>query len=107
MKLSIVIPAYRSEQTIVRCLETFRAQGVPAEIIVVDSSPDGRSAELAATVPGITLLRSEDRLLPHAARNVGVGASQGDLLLFSDPETFARTVLVIPEDAQAESFTYQ
>ncbi len=88
MKLSIVIPAYRSEQTIARCLETFRAQDVPAEIVVVDSSPDGRSAQLASAVPGIHVLTSAERLLPHAARNVGVRASHGELLLFTDPDIY-------------------
>jgi GT2 family glycosyltransferase len=88
LTLSIVIPAYRSEQTIVRCLETFLAQDVAAEIIVVDSSPDQLSAGLASAIPGITVLTSAVRLLPHAARNVGVGASTGDLLLFSDPDIY-------------------
>jgi glycosyltransferase involved in cell wall biosynthesis len=86
--LSIIIPAYRSEGTIARCLDEFRAQGVPAEIIVIDSGPEGRSASIAASIPGITVITSEKRLLPHAARNVGVRLSQGELLLFTDPDIY-------------------
>jgi GT2 family glycosyltransferase len=87
-RLSIIIPAYVSEGTIARCLEGFLAQGVPAEIIVVDSGPEGRSASIAAGVPGVTVMASEKRLLPHAARNVGARVSHGELLLFTDPDIY-------------------
>jgi GT2 family glycosyltransferase len=88
--LSIVVPAYRSERTIEASLRSFASQGYPAEIVVVDSSPDERSAEIVRRLPEITLIRSRQRLLPHAARSVGVRASDGDLLLFTDPDIYAQ-----------------
>lgn len=45
-RISVVIPCYRSEATIGRCLRALRAQvGAPVfEVVVVDSSPDGATA---------------------------------------------------------------
>lgn len=86
--LSIVIPAYRSERTIEASLRSFTAQGYRAEIVVVDSSPDERTAEVVRRVAGVRLIRSGARLLPHGARNAGARASAGELLLFTDPDIY-------------------
>ena len=86
--LSIVIPAYRSEQTIEASLRSFLAQSYPAELVVVDSSPDERTAEVVARFPDVRLVRPPGRLLPHAARNVGARATTGELLLFTDPDIY-------------------
>ena len=86
--LSIVIPAYRSEQTIEASLRAFLAQSYPAEIVVVDSSPDERTAAIVAQIPEVRLIRPPGRLLPHAARNEGARATSGELLLFSDPDIY-------------------
>lgn len=86
--LSIVIPAYRSEQTIEASLRSFLAQSYPAEIVVVDSSPDERTAAVVAQFPEVRLIRPRTRLLPHAARNEGVRATSGELLLFTDPDIY-------------------
>jgi GT2 family glycosyltransferase len=87
--LSIVIPAYRSEQTIEESLRSFLAQTYPADIVVVDSSPDERTAEIVAQFPEVRLIRPGARLLPHAARNLGARATEGELLLFTDPDIYA------------------
>jgi glycosyltransferase involved in cell wall biosynthesis len=86
--LSIVIPAYRSEQTIEASLRSFLAQSYPAEIVVVDSSPDERTAAVVARFADVRLVRPPTRLLPHAARNEGVRATTGELLLFTDPDIY-------------------
>jgi glycosyltransferase involved in cell wall biosynthesis len=94
--LSIVIPAYRSEQTIEASLRSFLAQSYPAEIVVVDSSPDDRTAAIVARFPEVRLIRPRGRLLPHAARNEGARATAGELLLFTDPDIY-------PEDRAVET----
>jgi glycosyltransferase involved in cell wall biosynthesis len=86
--LSIVIPAYRSEQTIEASLRSFLAQSYPAEVVVVDSSPDERTADIVARFPEVRLIRPNARLLPHAARNKGARATTGELLLFTDPDIY-------------------
>jgi GT2 family glycosyltransferase len=86
--LSIVIPAYRSEQTIEASLRAFLAEAGDAEIVVVDSSPDEATADVVRRIPEVQLLRPPQRLLPHAARNVGAAATSGGLLLFTDPDIY-------------------
>ncbi len=88
--LAVVIPAFRSERTIRRCLELFAEEAPDAELIVVDSSPDGASAAVARSVGGVSVLVSERRLLPHAARNLGAASSDAPLVLFTDPDIYPR-----------------
>ena len=88
-RLSIVIPAYRSDQTIAASLRSFLEQTYPADIVVVDSSPDERTAEIVARFPEVRLVRPGRRLLPHAARNEGARATTGELLLFTDPDIYS------------------
>jgi glycosyltransferase involved in cell wall biosynthesis len=88
---SIIIPAYRSEQTIGRCLTTMLDQvGLPSEIIVIDSSPDdGTEQTVRSGFPSVHYWRSRQRLLPHAARNQGARLARSDLLVFTDPDIYA------------------
>ena len=88
-ELAIVMPAYRSDQTIAASLRSFLAQGQDAEIVVVDSSPDERTAEIVSTFADVRLVRPGRRLLPHAARNEGARATDAPLLLFTDPDIYA------------------
>src|SRR5262249_55455832 len=73
LDVTIFLPAYKSEKTIVRCLRTITAQHYPLlEVMVVDSSPDDRVEELIRSgFPKVAYLHSKVRLLPHAARNLG------------------------------------
>lgn len=89
--VSVVIPAYRSHATIGRCLSALRVQTHrDFEVVVVDSSPDERTAELVSTgFPEVTFEHSQVRLLPHAARNRGVELAHGALLVFTDPDVYA------------------
>ncbi len=62
------------------------------EIIVVDSSPNNLCEEIISkNFQGIDYYHSKVRMLPHAARNYGVERSNGDVLIFSDPDIYAPT----------------
>lgn len=87
-EVAVVIPAYFSERTLGASLRAFLAQGVDVEVVVVDSAPDGASADVAEDLPGVRAIRSPTRLLPHAARNVGAHATSAPLLLFTDPDVY-------------------
>ena len=87
--LSIIMPAYRSQQTIEASLRSFLAQSYPAEIVVVDSSPDDQTARVVAGFPEVRLIRPPARLFPHAARNEGARVTSRELLLFTDPDIYA------------------
>lgn len=89
-RVSVVIAVYRSEATFERCLETMSAQSFGSyEVVAVDSSPDERCREIAERFPAVRYLHSPERLLPHAARNLGADVARGELLLFTDPDIYA------------------
>ena len=90
-RVSVVFPAYRSEQTVGGCLAALRRQTfADFETVLVDSAPGAGSAAVAARgFPEVRVHVSERRLLPHAARNLGVTLARGDLLVFSDPDTYS------------------
>ncbi|HYC59358.1 MAG TPA: glycosyltransferase family A protein [Thermoanaerobaculia bacterium] len=88
-RVSVVIPAYRSDATIARCLRAIEAQTYrDFETIVVDSSPDEKTADVVRGFSFVNFFRSTARLLPHAARNQGVTLARGELLVFTDPDIY-------------------
>ena len=101
-RVSVVVPIYRVEAYLEECLASLRAQTfTDLEVVMVDDgSPDG-SAAIAARVAEedarFTLLRQENAGL-GAARNAGVAAAGGELLMFVDsddrlpPEAIAHLV---------------
>ena len=96
-RVSVVIPAYWSHNTLASCLQALRCQTrLPDEIIVVNSSPESETAALVqAGYPEVIFEQSPLRLLPHAARNRGVELATGDVLAFIDAD------VVVQADALA------
>lgn len=86
--VSVILPAFLSHETIGACLESLRRQTFrDFEVIVVDSSPDGRTEQLVAgRFPEVHLLRSAARLSPHLALNFGVRRARGRILAFTAPD---------------------
>jgi GT2 family glycosyltransferase len=89
-RLSVVVPAYNSHATLTKCLEAISRQTFAGfEVIVVDSGPSPRGAEIIADhFPWVRLERAGQRLLPHAARNRGTSLAEADLLVFTDPDVY-------------------
>ncbi len=88
--LSVVLPAYHSHATLGRCLEAIAAQSrTPDEVIVVNSSSEPDTAAVVSRFPKVRLIQSAARLLPHAARNVGLAEAHGETLVCSDPDVIA------------------
>ncbi len=85
--ISVIIPSYNSGTTIITCLNAIEkaAEEIPAEIIVVDSSDD-ETKELLEKRDDISLIRSENRLYPGEARNVGAEKASGKILCFTDAD---------------------
>ncbi len=88
--ISVIIPLYNSDETLDRCLasldhQTFRN----FEVVLVDSSPDDRSAAVCRTHAVDALyVHTDHRLLPQAARNCGAQYAHGRLLAFTDPDIY-------------------
>jgi glycosyltransferase involved in cell wall biosynthesis len=87
-RVSVILPAWNSQDTVAACLESLRAQSFrDFEVILVDSSPNQETDELVRKrFPEVHLHRSASRLWPHAARNLGVTLARGEVLVFSDPD---------------------
>jgi len=86
MKLSIVVPAYNSEETLERCLSAIlaaTAEREDCEVIVVDDGSEDRTPEIAQGFP-VRLIRSERNEGRIRARERGARAARSDRILFVD-----------------------
>ena len=94
-KLSVVIPSYREEGYIEETLKALRNQDYKnVEVIVVDSSPDEKTRDVAKKYADKTLHFPERGV--SKARNLGAQNSSGDIIVFIDADT------VIKKDALAK-----
>jgi glycosyltransferase involved in cell wall biosynthesis len=89
--VSVVVPVYGSEKTLPGFLDALRRQTFrDFEALLVDSSPTEACGKIvAARAEPLTYVRSDRRLLPQAARNVGAERSRGVLFVFTDPDVYA------------------
>jgi glycosyltransferase involved in cell wall biosynthesis len=96
--LSIVIPAYRAEAHLGRCLHAL-APGVQTaeegswEVVVVDDLSPDRTASLAEDL-GARVVRHAENRGAAAARNSGAAAARGPVLLFVDSDVVPSPGLV-------------
>ena len=88
LRISVVIPAYRAWTTLPAVLAALRPQieGRNREAIIVDSSGDGRAANLARATPWARVIALPERALPGAARNVAYPEARGELIAFTDAD---------------------
>lgn len=90
MKLSIIIPVYRTQNTLQRCLESILCQSfTDYEIILVDDgSPDNcpyLCDEYAQKDARIKVIHKENGGLSDA-RNIGIQQAQGEYITFIDSD---------------------
>jgi glycosyltransferase involved in cell wall biosynthesis len=85
----VVIPAYNSEATLLRALESVAAQTLrPSEILVVDDA----SSDATRTVAGsfgkaaVDVISLRTNVGASGARNQGIGAATTDLVAFLDAD---------------------
>ena len=85
--VSVIVAAYNSEDFLPRCLDSLENQTYrDFETIVVNSSPENRTAQVVSKFPFVRFFQSPDRLFPHAARNAGMKMARGSLFAFTDAD---------------------
>ncbi len=87
-RISVVIPAFQASASIERCLAAVARQTLPPEqyevIVVDDGSTDdtaNRASRCGARV--VRLLRNQG---PAQARNAGLAAARGEIVVFTDSD---------------------
>ena len=100
MKLSIVIPVYRVEGTLDRCVESVLIQDVDdMEVILVDDgSPDScpqMCDQWAVRDNRIQVIHKENGGLSDA-RNAGIDIAQGDMITFVDSDDWLEENTLAP-----------
>ena len=87
--MSIIIVSFNARSDLSRCLESLHhpVPTSPHEIIVVDNASHDGSAEAARRCTDVIVIESGGNLGFARAANVGIRASQGDLLLLLNSDT--------------------
>ncbi len=116
MKLSVVIPVYRVEAFLEKCVGSVLLQdGIDLEVILVDDcSPDGCGALCDRLAEGDSRIKVVHRSVNgglSAARNSGIAIASGDLITFVDsddwiaPNTYAPNIELMEQwDADCIEF---
>lgn len=92
MKISIIIPVFRVEKTLPRCVNSILGQNFTDwEMILVDDGSDDNAPQIcdkyAASDSRIHVIHKENAGL-GAARNTGIVASKGEYLMFIDSDDY-------------------
>lgn len=90
-EVSVVIPSYRSGETLEASVQSILKQQTRFrfQVLVVDSSGHETPARTLKNYPQVQLLSSPSRLFPGAARNLGAPRSTGRYLAFLDADARA------------------
>jgi len=88
---SVIVVSRNSEDTIRQCLSSLVEQdfNMPFEIIVVDSSSDRTPEIIRNEFPEVKLKHFRKIILPGRARNIGVKASSGEVILFLPADCYS------------------
>ena len=90
--ISIIVPVYKSEKTLTRCVESIRLQtfGDFEVILVVDGPPDGSgilAEKLSLSDARIRVINQENQGV-SAARNRGIKEAKGEYIRFLDSDDY-------------------
>lgn len=88
--VSAVVVSHEGGDRVLACLAAlFRQTVPPLEVLLVDNgSTDSTPERVAAAFPSVRVLALPDNRGPGAARNVGLAAARGDLVLWIDHDIY-------------------
>ena len=90
--ISIVVPAYNAEDTIVKCIESLLSQTYPKdkhEIIVVDNNSKDKTYKIIQSFPDVIALQQRDKQNSGATRNFGIRHARGKIIANIDSDCIA------------------
>ncbi|MFC1698149.1 glycosyltransferase [Nanoarchaeota archaeon] len=89
MKISIIVPMYNAEKTIIGLLKALDGQSYDVfEVIFVDDGSNDNSVEIISNFKSrfkIKVVKQKNQG-PAVARNVGVGYAKGEIIVFTDSD---------------------
>src|SRR5215210_2105808 len=84
--VSVIIPCYNQAHFLGEAIESVLGQSYPNfEIVVVDDGSPDDTAEVAARYPEVRYICQDNQGL-SAARNTGLGQSEGEYVVFLDAD---------------------
>ena len=89
MRLSVVIPAFNEQDTILAVLDRVRAVPIDKEIIVVDDASTDATAERVRSLgeqPDVRFFRHEINQGKGAALRTGISKATGDVVIIQDAD---------------------
>lgn len=90
-KVSVIIPVYKAEKSIQRCIESLLSQTYPnVEVILVDDGSPDRSGEICDQYTSdqrVIVIHNENKGVSHA-RNVGLDNATGTYITFCDADDY-------------------
>jgi glycosyltransferase involved in cell wall biosynthesis len=92
--VSVVIPAYKATATIQRAVNSCLLDDAIGEVVVVLDGPDDRLEKAVPQEKIVTLIKLDRNGGAPAARNVGLGAAQGEFVMFLDADDYIEGFLV-------------
>jgi GT2 family glycosyltransferase len=83
LTIAVVVMAYRNEATVASAVGSVLDQRpAPDEVVLVTSGGDRAAAVVGDRYPEVAVIESSERLMPGAARNLGVQATHSDVVAF-------------------------
>ena len=86
MKVSVIIPVFNEEATILELVHRVQATDLDKDIIVVDDGSTDATPSLLAGLQGVTLLRHPRNLGKGAAIRTALESARGEIVLIQDAD---------------------
>ncbi|HYH47235.1 MAG TPA: glycosyltransferase family A protein, partial [Thermoanaerobaculia bacterium] len=87
--LACVVLALGNPPELAAAVRSLLDQGEPMEVVVVNSAGGGAAATLAAAGLAVPVIERPERLLPGAARNLGIAATRAPFVAFLAADCWA------------------
>lgn len=97
MKVSIIVPVYKAEKSILRCTQSILNQSYKdIELIIVDDGSPDKSGEICDRYKrkkNVVVIHEKNLGVSHA-RNVGLQRATGDYIMFCDSDDYFENNLI-------------